>query len=177
MAYAGSAAVPAHAGSTAERFVLRTITDIDELDIAVQLGFQAPILVAGSAGSSAAIWAIVVPGSIRVLGPDDHSTTAGQMVQHAHHAADLITDTIGRETVLSGFEFFRVVRHAPDVNDEMRPQRTHRRRRNAGSVATGAAQPVQLAQPSIQTVADRREVVRSSAAVSWVSCKKPRLNV
>ena len=180
---AGSTAVPT--AMEVERLVLRTITDVSAEEIDQHVFLRAPILAAGSAGSSAAIWAIVAPGALRVVGPENDAATAREMVQHANIVVDLISEAIDREVVNLGFEFFRVVRHAPDV-DDMRPQRTHRRRNRAGSSAQPVLPPTAATAglsataasagppPTPTTMASRSEAAKRSAAVSRLTCKKPK---
>ena len=146
-------ALPVPGPSSAEplRMVMQTVCGLTQEDIDEWFYLQAPILAAGAAGSSAAVWAVLSPECIRVLGPEDCNATPRQMAEYA-------------------------VRFAP-TTDEMRPDvdATRRRRRrpaaNAGlpakagsPAAPGPKPPGAAAQPL--TLAERRAIVLQEAAVS-----------
>ena len=170
-------ALPVPGPSSAEplRMVMQTVCGLTQEDIDEWFYLQAPILAAGAAGSSAAVWAVLSPECIRVLGPEDCNATPRQMAEYADQIADVVAQTVGRDVVNTGYEFYQVVRFAP-TTDEMRPDvdATRRRRRRpaanaglpakAGSPAAPGPKPGPAAQPL--TLAEMRAIVLQEAAVS-----------
>ena len=151
--------------------VIETVCDVTEQEIDM-LSLQDPILINGVAGSSAAIWAVLSPGCIRVLGPQDCSATPRDMAWHAQQAAEKVSEKAGREIVNMGYDFFQVAHFAPNA-EAMRPDVDHSRRRRR-HVAGGSALASRSAGSSAShsagssalTLAQRKANIQSEADAS-----------
>ena len=186
-ATATAAAAPV-AESPPPRLVMQTVCDLTAAEIDEWFFLQAPILAAGAAGSPAAVWAVISPGSICLLGPADCTATPREMARYADQIADVVSETAGREIVNMGYEFSQVVRFAPTA-DEMRPDVAPRRRqrRRAGSAAAAgggqakvepagsSAPPAAAGLPASRpTLAERKEMVKAEADVNGPVRKAPK---
>ena len=137
MAYVGGLApVPSVAPVPApvDCLVVKTYVDVSQAEIDEWFLLQAPILADGIAGSSAAIWALISPGEMRLVGPSgDDTIAAANLVVASRKALRTIGDALSKEILATSFEFYQAVKFVPeDIDLAMRKLSTPASRRRRG---------------------------------------------
>lgn len=113
-----AAPVPGPDAAAFDCLVVKTYVDVSQAEIDEWFLLQAPILADGIAGSSAATWALISPGELRLVGPsNDDSITAANLVVSARKALQTIGEVLSREILATSFEFYQAVKFVPENLD------------------------------------------------------------